>query len=122
MWSLTKNWLVWVEFVRSKREEYIWAAGIIEGEGCFTLHTGQPYLLLDMTDKDVIESLKEVFPFGNLRGPYLHKNKENNKPRWRFDAYGKKAYAIAMIVFPFLKQRRQDKIKELIMIWRNHGV
>lgn len=108
--------------MRSKREQYIWAAGLIEGEGCFTLHTNQPYLLLDMTDEDVIKELKEVFPFGNVRGPYYHKNKEHNKPRYRFDAYGKKAYAVAVMVFPFLKSRRQQKIVELVNIWRTHGV
>lgn len=101
-----------------KREDVIWAAGLIEGEGCFTSHTNQPYLLVDMTDEDVIHKLHSIFPFGIMRGPYHHKKHPNNKPRYRFDAFGKSAYAIAIMIYPFLCSRRQEKITELIKKWK----
>lgn len=94
--------------------EVAWAAGLLEGEGCFTSHTSAPYILLDMTDKDVIEKLHSVFPSGNIRGPYTHKTKPHNKPRWRFDAFGRKAKEIMEIVRPFMGQRRGAKIDELL--------
>lgn len=94
--------------------EIAWAAGLIEGEGCFTKHTGHPYLLVDMTDKDVLERLKEIFPTGTIRGPYSHKHKEHHKPRWRFDAFGTKAIPIINAVYPYLLSRRKEKVDSLL--------
>ena len=100
------------------REDIIWAAGLLEGEGCFTVHSKtHPYLLLDMTDKDVVEKLYSIFPFGNFRGPYIHHKRPEHKPRWRFDAFGPSCYAIMVMVYPFMGNRRQEKIKQLIRIW-----
>jgi hypothetical protein len=92
--------------------ELAWAAGLIEGEGCFTLHKGKtlhPYVLVDSTDEDVIDRLKHVFPFGNKRGPYKSK-KESHKDRFRFDAYGPKARNIMHHVYPLMCSRRKARI------------
>lgn len=110
------NWHAFLGFVRLYKEtDLAWAAGLIEGEGCFTLHSKRhPYLLVDMTDKDVLEKLHSIFPFGNIRGPYLHKNKPKHKPRWRFDAFGPKCRHIMLHIFPYLCSRRKSKINELL--------
>lgn len=98
-----------------KDTDVAWAAGIIEGEGCFTLHSkNHPYFLLDMCDKDVIEKFHTVFPFGNIRGPYTNSKKPNHKPRWRYDAFGSKARHIMITVFPYMCQRRKEKINKLM--------
>lgn len=93
-----------------------WAAGLIEGEGCFTLHSDgkRPYFLMDMTDKDVLEKFQVVFPNTNLRGPYIHKNKPKHKERFRIDAYGDKAIIIMKSVYPYLGQRRKARVDELL--------
>ena len=105
-------------FVESRREQICWAAGLIEGEGCFTLHSkNHPYFLLDLTDEDTIDKLKEIFPFTTKRGPYENKKNTTNKPRWRIDAFGPLAYALMVQVYPFLQSRRKAKIEELIKIW-----
>lgn len=93
-----------------------WAAGLIEGEGCFTLHSDKkrPYFLLDMTDKDVLQNFQQVFPETNLRGPYSHKNKPQHKERWRIDAYGQKCVQIMEAVYPYMGTRRKLKIEELL--------
>jgi hypothetical protein len=93
-----------------------WAAGLIEGEGCFTWHSEgkHPYFLMDMTDRDVLEKFQLVFPFVNLRGPYTHKNKPLNKPRWRVDAFGSKAIQIMEAILPYMGKRRTCKIKEFL--------
>lgn len=92
-----------------------WAAGLIEGEGCFTWHSDgkRPYFLLDMTDKDVLENFQKVFPETNLRGPYFHKNKPHTKARWRIDAYGNKCETIMDAVYPYMGYRRKDRIDDL---------
>ena len=104
-----------------KREDIIWAAGLIEGEGCFTLHSkNHPYFLLDSTDEDTIDKLKETFPFTTKRGPYQNKKNHNNKVRWRVDAFGPFAYAIMVAVYPFMQSRRKKKIEDLIKIWKQN--
>lgn len=96
--------------------EIAWAAGLIEGEGCFTKHSGHPYLLVDMTDKDVILKLQTVFPTGTVRGPYTHKSKPQHKPRWRFDAFGTKAVPIMKVLRPYMGERRGIKMDELLAL------
>lgn len=93
-----------------------WAAGLIEGEGCFTWHSDgkRPYFLLDMCDIDVLQKFKTIFPETNFRGPYMHKTKQNQKPRYRIDAYGDKCRHIMQTVYPWLGERRKAKIEELI--------
>ena len=103
--------------VNSSDTAIAWAAGLIEGEGCFTLHSKKhPYLLVDSTDKDVIEKLHTVFPFGSVRGPYTNSKRPQHKPRWRFDAYGPKCRNIMMSIYPYLCSRRKAKINELLEI------
>lgn len=93
-----------------------WASGLIEGEGCFTRHSQSlaPYFLMDMADKDVLEHFQKVFPNTNLRGPYVHKNKPKNKPRYRIDAYGEECKYIMRSVFLYLGDRRKKKILEFL--------
>lgn len=89
-----------------------WASGLIEGEGCFTLHTGAPYFLLDSTDQDVVVKLHSIFPCTTMRGPYTDKS-ATNKPRWRVDAFGPKAVIVMDVVYPYMCSRRKNKIDEL---------
>lgn len=90
-----------------------WAAGLIEGEGCFTRHTEKHlYFLMDMCDLDVLEKFKLIFPQVNLRGPYFSKQ-NHHKPRYRVDAFGTKAETLTREVFPFLCSRRKQQIKEI---------
>ncbi len=92
-----------------------WAAGLIEGEGCFTLHSKyHPYFLLDMCDKDVLEKFHKIFPNSNFRGPYTHSN-PTHKDRWRVDAFGPKCIEIMNAVFPYMCKRRQEKITALYL-------
>lgn len=98
-----------------KDVDIAWAAGLIEGEGCFTLHSNKhPYFLLDTTDKDVVEKFHKIFPFTNLRGPYTNSKKLHYKDRWRVDAFGSKARHIMITVSPYLCSRRLAKINELL--------
>jgi hypothetical protein len=99
-------------------EDLAWAAGLIEGEGCFTLHTGSPYFQLDSTDEDVLQKLHKVFPFATLRGPYQHKTKPQTKPVWRIDAFGTKAIPVMNAVYPYLCSRRKARIDGLIKIYK----
>lgn len=94
-----------------------WAAGLIEGEGCFTWHSDgrHPYFLMDMTDKDVLVKFQTIFPDTNLRGPYAHKNKPQHKPRYRVDAFGPKALHVMQTVYSYMGDRRKAKMDEFLI-------
>ena len=100
-----------------KEADLAWAAGLIEGEGCFTVHGKKhPYFLLDMCDKDVLEKFKSIFPFVTLRGPYLNHKRPHCKPRFRVDAFGPKCRHIIIHTYGYFGARRKaqiDKVMEL---------
>lgn len=97
-----------------------WAAGLIEGEGCFTLHSKyHPYFLLDMCDLDVLQKFQSIFPEASLRGPYYHKDRPTQKARWRVDAFGPKCITIMTSVLPYMGLRRREKINELLTAFQN---
>ena len=110
------SWRVLVEAVNLYKEtDLAWAAGLIEGEGCFTLHSKKhPYFLLDMTDKDVLEKFQSIFPFVTLRGPYYHKDRPQYKPRWRIDAFGPKCRHIILQTYKYYGIRRRTCIDQLL--------
>jgi len=95
-----------------------WAAGLIEGEGCFTSHTNSPYFLMDSTDEDVLRKFQVVFPFTTFRGPYNHQHKEHYKPRWRVDAFGPKAVIVMEAVYDYMGTRRKEKIDQLLKAYK----
>lgn len=107
--------------VKSKECLIAWAAGLVEGEGCFTRHGNTFMFLLDSTDKDVLENFKIVFPYVNLRGPYVNKNRPHNKPRYRIDAHGPKAVLIGKTILPYLCSRRSSKFLELLDIYNQYN-
>jgi len=97
-----------------------WAAGLIEGEGCFTIHSGHPYFLIDMCDKDVLEKFQKIFPNSTFRGPYIDVKNPQYKPRYRVDAFGPKCVEIMEAIYPYMGLRRQLKIEELRKLNNNN--
>lgn len=102
------------------REEIAWLAGLIEGEGCFSLRKdkGVNYLTfsISMTDKDVIESAASVFPVGTLGLSHIKQNAKLGKPPlhiWRVQSQ-KEVYALMIAIYPWLGESRKSKIRELI--------
>src|SRR5690242_18360085 len=98
--------------------EIAWLAGLLEGEGCFTLankKTGQPAVTINMTDRDVIERAAALMGAKNV----LIKKRE--KPHWKtaFVAQirGYKAEKVMSIVLPHMGARRSSKIIENIRLW-----
>ena len=48
------------------RENLAWAAGLWEGEGCFSIGNGVPFATLASTDIDVVERLAAIMGFGHF--------------------------------------------------------
>jgi len=102
------------------RENILWASGLLEGEGCFTLATHKPknrgraylYLRVDATstDLDVLEKLQNIFG-----GSLYFLNRDKGKPIWRWCVQKlEDVYAICVAVYPFMCKRRQSRIRELV--------
>lgn len=92
-----------------------YAAGLIEGEGCFSTHliTGHfyPRITVTMTDREPLDRLVETFPFLKVTGP--HTRKPSAAGVARKDSYtvctSRFEYVQAVIaaVWPWLSPRRQ---------------
>ena len=94
-----------------------WAAGLFEGEGCFTFKRNKngrtyPRLYLKMTDQDIVEKFAEVVGYGNV-------NYVPTKKQWK-DAFAweiSKATEVRRItaaMLPYLGLRRAYKALNIL--------
>jgi hypothetical protein len=102
-----------------------WAAGIIEGEGCFSMfqrkdraNTMASHISVEMTDEDIIRRLHKVLGVGTITGPHTRKRKDqssaNRKPTWIWTAHKKEDQLDTLIkIGPYLGSRRKEKAIEL---------
>lgn len=99
------------------REKLAWAAGLFEGEGCFNIHKHSRggSAVLWMSDRDVVEEFIKVIGFGKL-ALQKKKKKETNKQMYGVRLYKfEHVQALAAMLWPWLKQRRKGRIKELLL-------
>lgn len=118
----SKNW---------SRENLQWAAGFLEGEGCFyskeTTRNNKPRIVLVLNatqherSKDVLERLKTILG-GNIRGPYANSGRNNKKGQdkvveWTTGSY-KYVYAICVALYPFMSFRRKLAIEKILFLFK----
>lgn len=101
----------------TSREEIIWLAALLEGEGWFGLKYHAPQrkyvnlaIRLGMTDRDVVEHVARLF--GCSVTTTVHQG--GRKTMYFATVYGEKARWIMEQVLPYMGQRRSDKINELL--------
>lgn len=95
-----------------------WLAGLLEGEGCFVIGNSAS-LLLQMTDRDVVQRASEMLNSKVSPHPRL---KLNRKPLYYTAVHGSRAAAWMMTLWPFMGERRRAKILECLRYWRSHRV
>lgn len=90
-----------------------WAAGFIEGEGCFHLVAGtQAGIMVSQKTIGPLERLQKIFHCGTIyRQP-------KGQLQWR--VYSRRAIAIMMTLYSLMSKRRQQKIEEILTIWKCH--
>ncbi len=94
-----------------KKTELAWLAGLLEGEGHFSMAGGSPAVVLLMTDKDVVKRVSALF---SSKVYPVKDNRPNTKQAWRTIAYGDKAINIMQLVRPHMGERRGSKIDEVL--------
>jgi hypothetical protein len=102
-----------------------WLAGILEGEGCFQTrksggYKGTPCISLQMTDKDTVEKVSKLWD-AKLYGPYGPYGKSKLQT-WQVNIFGKQAAEWMMTIYTLMGQRRQEKIKSILAIWKTQPV
>ena len=102
-----------------------WAAGILEGEGCFSIFkrvraSGNEVvtcsILCEMTDEDVILKLKDILGVGNISHRLNDKRSDNmvRKQSWILSIQKQKdVFDTLVYVMPHLGKRRLAKATEI---------
>jgi hypothetical protein len=98
-------------------KDLYWVAGIVEGEGCFTIHREYIRVSVKMTDEDIIRRLHSVTGIGKVAGPHAN---GDLKPSWKWEVNVQKdASALMMTLYPIMGERRQEKIEECLAHWKS---
>lgn len=100
--------------------EIAWAAGLFEGEGCFTLSkvknrkdSIKVSAVIGMTDKDVLDRFAFIMGFGNIKGPYKS-SYPTGKQRYTWEVQNQPDVLKTIeLLLPFLLSRRREKALEI---------
>lgn len=94
-----------------------WLAGLLEGEGSFVSRkeNGDPRIMLDMTDRDVIDRAAALLGVNHIgvRNPGLR----HHKHVYIIRLSGDKAAAWMMTLYSYMGQRRRHDMKAVLKRW-----
>ena len=107
-----------------KREDIIWLAGLLEGEGSFQIakqpngNTTRHEISISMTDKDIIKRASKIMG-GNITqyDPNTHPSNKSRKCQLIYRVRnGRKleVYAILSAIYSFMGLRRKNQIEKLM--------
>lgn len=104
-------------------KDLYWLAGLLEGEGCFDMTGGRyPRVVVMMCDLDVVERANKLLrPVVLLkeRLPARIQRQPDRLPIYRISLSGGRAAGWMMTLYPFMGQRRQKRIREVLSVWRS---
>jgi len=102
-----------INFEVPNQVDLAWVAGYLEGEGCFSVDKRlSRYVRVQVTsaDLDVLERFMSIVKIG-----YIHEKRTGGRRYWCWACTRRRdAVALMEAVYPFLGQRRQKRIRELI--------
>jgi hypothetical protein len=106
---------------QTEERSLAWAAGLVEGEGCWSLDRGRPRFELTTTDEDVIGAFADLFSV-----EYRAKSKSQRHPDWKqaWRLWGTQlGRDLAVDLYPWLGERRRARLEEfypdLELSWAN---
>lgn len=103
-----------------KDHDLYWLAGLLEGEGCFSIcgnkkgYKGVPALVLGMTDLDIVERAGRLLGKAPYRPTQVFSAGRRVRDSHRIHIYGKAAVSWMRRLYPLLGHRRQARIRELL--------
>lgn len=96
-----------------------WLAGLLEGEGWFTIQGGSPTIGLNMTDEDIVARAARLVGATNMGIKPNSPNGNNIKTQYKWTIGGTKAVQWGLTIYSFMGQRRRARIRELMAVWRH---
>lgn len=105
------------------KENLLWLAGFLEGEGCFTTNhlasNNAIRIIATSSDGDVINKCYEIIGYGSVSGPRTSTNKLSKKPSYTWSLTSSNiAYALMVALYGFMGNRRKERILELIRVYK----
>lgn len=95
----------------TSRDDVIWLAGLLEGEGTFDLHRGKyPRVRVGMTDRDVVGRAATLM--GSRVTSRFHK--APFQATWHAEVTGEKAEEIMAAILPHMGSRRSGRIASIL--------
>ena len=98
-------------------KDLYWAAGFLEGEGCFS-RTGKgrtPTVTAVQVDKEPLERLHAIF--GGTLCFYQRKPGEKGRDYWIWRTSSALSVGVMLTLWSMLSERRQERIREIISEW-----
>lgn len=96
---------------------FSWFVGIVEGEGCFSYNYSKntPEFVISMCDEDIIKGIAEYLNVSYRTFVPSGKNVKGGtyKTQHRIHICGRKAFAIAEYLEPYLYGRRKKQIQHI---------
>jgi hypothetical protein len=95
-----------------------WAAGFIEGEGCFDFSkTSSCRVRVSQIQRAPLDKLVELFG-GSIWVAKRYVNRHGPQVVWTWTAYGQTAAGLAMTLWPLLSPNRRTQINKMLALWR----
>lgn len=108
--------------------EQLWACGLFEGEGCFTISTNsrtgyeQPRMTLNSTDEDVVRKFAAIVDCGSVL-EVRDFEKFGYKRQWRWILGDRKDIVRLIILWsPYLSKRRSLRAIDLLVAFERRNV
>lgn len=97
--------------IHGDRDDLLWLAGLLEGEGSFDAHRGRyARVRLGMTDRDVVGRAATLMD-ATIR---LTLKEAPASPTWHTELSGPRAEAIMTAILPHMGTRRSQRIAEVL--------
>lgn len=110
----------------TRAEELAWAAGLFEGEGCFSVRSAKypyPTAQLTSTDQDVIDDFARII---GIPGSNLARRDPRNagyKPSFRWTLMGTTSIKeLRDLIGPWMRSRRKTRLDEVIQLAEDAGI
>lgn len=98
-------------------KDIYWAAGFIEGEGCFSYHAICAKVSAVQVQREPLNRIQKIFG-GRLGVIRRSKKHPNFQDQGYWAIHGKKAIGVMMTIFEIMSPNRKEQIKKVLEKWR----
>lgn len=104
-----------------KTVDIAWAAGFLEGEGCFAAAGGKypsNALTASQSEPEQLHKLSSLFGGRVRQRPRHTTSKLSKKPMWEWGVYGPRAAGVMMTIYKFMSEHRKRQILVTLNKWK----